>query len=75
MNTAKKDVLSLIEMLPDECTIEDIQYHLYVVEKIQKGIYRAKTEGTLSQNEVERKFSRWTSQQTGLRKLLKTQCH
>ena len=62
MNTAKKEVLSLLETLPDECTMEDIQYHLYVVEKIQKGIHRAKTEGTLSQKEVERKFSRWTSQ-------------
>lgn len=61
MNTAKNEVRSLLEQLPDDCTIEDIQYHLYVVEKIQRGVERAKTEGTLSQLEVEEKLSKWTS--------------
>ncbi len=53
MNTAKDEVQSLLQKLPDNCTIEDIQYHLYVIEKIHQGIERAKSEGTLSQEEVE----------------------
>ncbi len=61
MKTAKEEVRSLIDKLPDDCTLEDIQYHLYVVEKTQRGIERAEKEGTLSQDEVERKFSKWTS--------------
>ena len=61
MKTAKEEVRSLIDKLPDDCTLEDIQYHLYVVEKIQRGIERAEKEGTLTQEEVERKFSKWTS--------------
>lgn len=61
MKTVKEEVKSLIDKLPDDCTLEDIQYHLYVVEKIQRGIERAEKEGTLSQDEVERKFSKWTS--------------
>ena len=61
MKTAKEEVRSLIDKLPDDCTLEDIQYHLYVVEKIQRGIVRAEKEGTLAQEEVERKFSKWTS--------------
>lgn len=61
MKTAKEEVRSLIDKLPDDCTFEDIQYHLYVVEKIQRGIERAEKEGTSSQDEVERKFSKWTS--------------
>jgi len=60
MNTAKEEVNSILDKLPDECTLEDVQYHLYVVEKIQRGIARADTEGELSQDEVERKFSKWT---------------
>lgn len=59
MSTVKEDVKSLLEQLPDECTGEDVQYHLYVAQKIQKSINRAATEGTVSQIEVERKFSRW----------------
>jgi hypothetical protein len=62
MNTAKEEVKALLDKLPDECTLEDVQYHLYIVEKIQKGIARADTEATLSQEEVERKFSKWTTQ-------------
>ncbi|MFH1674345.1 MAG: hypothetical protein ABIF87_13090 [Pseudomonadota bacterium] len=61
MKTAKEEVRTLIDKLPDDCTLEDIQYHLYVVEKIQRGIERAENEGTLTQDEVERKFSKWTS--------------
>ncbi len=62
MNTAKEDVRTLLDTLPDECALEDIQYHLYVVEKIQRGIARANVDNSLSQEEVERKFSKWTTQ-------------
>ncbi len=62
MITAKEEVRTLLDQLPDECVLEDIQYHLYVVEKIQRGISRADTEGSLSQDEVEKKFSKWTTQ-------------
>ena len=61
MNTAKEEVRTLLDKLPDECALEDIQYHLYVVEKIQKAIARADDEGVLSQDEVEKKFSQWTA--------------
>lgn len=61
MNTAKDEIKNLLETLPDDCTLEDIQYHLYVVEKIQRGINRANQEGTFSHDAVERKFSKWVS--------------
>ena len=34
---AKQDVTQLLSQLPDDATLEDIQYHLYVLEKIQRG--------------------------------------
>ena len=61
MNTAKEEVKALLDKLPDECTLEDVQYHLYVVEKIDRGIDRAAKEGTTSQQKVEEKFSKWTA--------------
>jgi hypothetical protein len=61
MNTTKHEVESLLKKLPDDCTIEDIQYHLYVIDKIRKGIEVAETQGTLSQEEVEIRFGRWTT--------------
>ena len=61
MNTAKGQVTSLLERLPDDCTVEDVQYHLYVLEKIQRGVDRAQHEGAVSQDEVAKRLSRWTS--------------
>lgn len=61
MSTAKEEVKTLLNNLPDDCSLEDVQYHLYVVEKINRGIARAGEEGTMSQGEAERKFSKWTS--------------
>jgi hypothetical protein len=59
MSTTKEEVRALLDKLPDDCSLEDVQYHLYVVEKIHKGIERAATEGTHSQEEVERKLEKW----------------
>ena len=58
MSTAKEEVKALLDKLPDDCSLEDVQYHLYVVEKIHRGIERAEKEGVLSQDEVERKFNK-----------------
>ncbi len=57
MKTAKEEVKTLLEKLPDDCTIEDIQYHLYVLEKIQKGIEQVDKEGTISHEEAKKRLS------------------
>jgi hypothetical protein len=48
----------LLQKLPDDCTLEDVQYHLYVLGKIRRGIERAETEGALSQEKVERRLAK-----------------
>lgn len=62
MNTAKDEIQALLGRLPDNCSLEEIQYHLYVIEKVRRGIDRAESDGTLSQEDVERRLSRWTSE-------------
>jgi hypothetical protein len=59
MSTAKEEVASMLNNLPDDCSLEDIQYHLYVLEKIRRGAERADTEGTMTQAEVKERFSKW----------------
>ncbi len=61
MSTAKEEVKILLDKLPDDCSLEDVQYHLYVIEKIHRGIERVEKEGVTSQEDVERKLSKWTS--------------
>ena len=38
MQTIKNEVADLLKRLPDNCTLEDIQYHLYVIQKIERGL-------------------------------------
>lgn len=59
MATAKEDVESLLAKLPDDCSLEDIQYHLYVLEKVRHGLETADTEGVVSQNDAEVRLSKW----------------
>lgn len=33
----KEAVRDLLSRLPKDCTIEDVQYHLYVLQAIQRG--------------------------------------
>jgi hypothetical protein len=59
MQTTKQEVVSLLERLPESSSLEDVQYHLYVIEKIRRGLERAETEGTLSQEQAEERLGKW----------------
>ena len=37
MQTVKQEVQGMLQNLPDSSTLEDIQYHLYVLEKVRHG--------------------------------------
>ncbi|HEX7243475.1 MAG TPA: hypothetical protein VF263_24535 [Longimicrobiaceae bacterium] len=59
MSTAKDEVRRLLDELPDDASFEDIQYHIYVREKIEMG-RRAVREGrVVDQVEAEREMSEW----------------
>ena len=61
MSTAKEEVEALLKNLPDNCSIEDIQYHLYVIEKVRHGLEVADTQGTITQEEAEEQLNKWTT--------------
>lgn len=57
--TAKRDVEKLLSQLPDECTLEDIQYHLYVLEKIRRGEADLDAGRSLTHDEARSRMQRW----------------
>jgi len=59
MCKTKEKVKSLLNKLPDDCSIEDVQYHLYVIDKVCHGLEVADTEGTIAQEEAETRLSKW----------------
>jgi hypothetical protein len=38
MSTVKAEVASMLSSLPEDASLEDIQYHLYVLEKVKRGM-------------------------------------
>ena len=52
MSTAKQDVEKLLRSLPDNVSVEDIQYHLYVLDKLRRSLEDARVNGTLSQEQL-----------------------
>ena len=44
---------------PDDATFEDIQYHIYVREKIERGLKDVRAGRVLTQGQAERRLSRW----------------
>ena len=59
MSTAKEEVRKLLDQLPDEASFEDIQYHIYVREKIERGLKDVEEGRVFTQAEVEEKMSKW----------------
>jgi len=59
MSTAKDEVKKLLEQLPSDASYEDIQYHIYVREKIDHGLRDVKEGRVLSQEDVEQRMSKW----------------
>lgn len=62
MSNAKQDVAQLLGKLPDDCSLEDIQYHLYVMEKVRSGLDDEMRNGGLSQDEAEVRLQKWLSE-------------
>jgi hypothetical protein len=59
MSAIRDEVTSLLDRLPDDSTIEDVQYHLYVIDKVRKGLESVERDGGLTQDQVEERLSKW----------------
>jgi hypothetical protein len=59
MNTVKQNIETILNQLPDDCSIEDIQYHLYVLEKVRQSLNSSSAEYTRPQEEVEGLLNKW----------------
>ena len=60
MKTAKEEVLELLDQLPEDASLEDIQYRIYVRQKIQNGLGAGREGNVVSQEAIERRMARWT---------------
>ena len=66
MSPVKDTVRDLLEQLPDDCTLEDVQYHLYVVQKVRAGEHDANAGQLIPHEEVADALrAKWVVGKTG----------
>ena len=59
MQTAKKEINKLLRRLPEDCSMEDIQYHIYVLQKIERGLQQADEGKVISAATLEKRMNKW----------------
>ena len=59
METPKQQVQEMLENLPEDASLEDIQYHIYVRQKIEQGLQDVAAGRVISHEEVQRRLAKW----------------
>lgn len=52
----KETVRALLDRLPENCTLDDVLYHLYVLQSIERGRADIEAGRTIPHEEVEREL-------------------
>jgi len=63
--SVKSDVRRMLDLLPDDATFEDVQYHLYVREKIERSIHAADSGQRIPHEQVEAEMRQWLASLNG----------
>ena len=56
--TTKERVIAVLDQLPDDCTLDEVLYHLYVVRSVEYGLADAESGRTISQEQVVEELRR-----------------
>lgn len=54
----KKLVRDLLDRLPDDCSLDDVQYHLYVLDAVQRGVNDAEAGRVIPHEQVKDELRR-----------------
>jgi predicted transcriptional regulator len=59
--TVKEQVRKMIEQLPDECSVEDVQYQLFLIEKVRRGLESIDEGKGIPHEQVRKRFASWAT--------------
>ncbi len=62
MASAKQTVRDVLRQMPEDCTLEDIQYQLYLRQKLAKSRLAAAEGRLVPHQEVKNRLSKWLAQ-------------
>ena len=55
----REEVRRLLDSLPDDISYEDIQYHIYVRQKIEQGLEDVAQGRVVSHEDVQKRLAKW----------------
>ena len=58
MSATKDKVRNLLDQLPDDCSLEDVLYHLYVQQKVAAGLADVEQGRTIPHEQVAEEMRR-----------------
>ena len=56
--TAKETVRALLDRLPDDCSLDQVLYHVYVAQAVQQGLSDAESDRTIPHERVAAEMRR-----------------
>jgi predicted transcriptional regulator len=59
MASPKQVARQILDSLPDDCSLEEIQYRLYVRQMVEEGRQDVRRGDVVSQEEIEQDLERW----------------
>jgi predicted transcriptional regulator len=59
MANTKEEIRKILDALPDDATWEDVQYSIYVRERVERGTAEAAEGKVIDQDQVETRMKRW----------------
>jgi hypothetical protein len=59
VNTPKQDLLELVELEPDDVSLEQIIDDVEFVARIRRGLFELQRGRTMTQEEIEMRFAIW----------------
>ena len=62
MASPKQVARQVLESLPDDCSLEEIQYRLYVRQMVEDGRDEVRRGAVVTQEEIEQDLERWLAQ-------------
>ena len=60
--TVIEQLLKMIDRLPDECSVEDVQYQLFLMEKIRRGLRSIDDGKGIPHDQARRQFASWITE-------------
>ena len=59
MASPKQVAREILDSLPDDCSLEEIQYRLHVRQMVEEGRQDVREGNVVSQEEIEQDLERW----------------